>query len=338
MRRAGLVSYLLAAVALSGHAQPQQAQQPKPATPAGGGAATGQQLPRIEAAAPPAVSAGKEGAKPRLEYAGKPLRVEFGCKNDDIAAAGLNCSLDEPCPLYLELGSVEAVGNRLFAAGNIHTTGATVASILLASEDGRGWTEPFERIRLGALDQMQFFDFETGWISGQLVVSNTPRDPFFLVTGDGGKTWRRRAVWDESRPGLVETFAFDSRKHGSMAVDRVQSGDDEARYALYESNTGGDSWTIRQASPRPIKLARRSGNTDLRVRADGPSKSYRIERRQGERWLTVGAFLVDVGSCKPEALPVVEPAPPPEEPTATEKPAEQPKPPAKPPTLRKKGG
>ena len=41
-------------------------------------------------------------------------------------------------------------------------------AILLASDDGgKTWTEPVPRLRAAALDQIQFIDLQTGWISGQ---------------------------------------------------------------------------------------------------------------------------------------------------------------------------
>src|SRR5271154_4814576 len=115
--------------------------------------------------------------------------VLFECTEDDAQTAGLHCSEEEPCPVFLELSAVEAVGNRLFLTGNLHSSAATLYSVLMTSSDaGKTWTEGYKRLRAAALDQIQFFDFETGWISGNYL-SGTPRDPFFLVTGDGGTTW-----------------------------------------------------------------------------------------------------------------------------------------------------
>ena len=47
--------------------------------------------------------------------------------------AGMSCSDEEPCPVYLELAAVESVGNRIFLAGNIHSNAVTLYSLLLAS-------------------------------------------------------------------------------------------------------------------------------------------------------------------------------------------------------------
>ena len=117
-----------------------------------------------------------------------------------------SCTAAEPCPVYVELTALEVIGPKVFVTGNLHTERSTLASLLVASEDGgRSWSEPAARIRTASLDQIQFIDFETGWISGQ-TVQGRPRDPFFLVTTDGGKSWRQRFVFDESHPGVIEQF------------------------------------------------------------------------------------------------------------------------------------
>src|SRR5581483_4322195 len=131
------------------------------------------------------------------------MRVPYQCTTDDAQAAGLTCSEDHPCPVYVELANVESVGNRLFITGNLHTPDTTLLSILLASEDsGATWSEPYDRQRLSGLDQIQFIDFQNGWISGANL-AGAPRDPFLLITTDGGKTWRERPVFDESRVASI---------------------------------------------------------------------------------------------------------------------------------------
>ena len=127
----------------------------------------------------------------------------------DIQAAGLGCSEEDPCPVYLELSNVEAVGHKIFVTGNLHTPTATLDSILLASDDeGKTWTEPHPRLRSSGLDQIQFVDFQNGWISGANL-QGAPRDPFLLITTDGGKTWRQRPIFEESRVASIERFWFD---------------------------------------------------------------------------------------------------------------------------------
>jgi hypothetical protein len=248
-----------------------------------------------------------------LENTGKPMRVEVRCGEEDILHFGLTCTAQDTCPVYLELTAVGPLGSKIFLIGNLHTSSTTLASILLASDDaGKTWREPHERIRAAGLDQIQFLDYEYGWVGGQLLLA-VPKDPFLLLTNDGGKTWRRRPVFGESRAGAIEQFWFSSRSNGLMWIDRTQSGEDGMRHELYETMTGGDSWMVRQVSDRPISVKRMQagpGNPDWRLRPDAATKSYKVEKRQGEAWQTVASFLIAVGECQVQEQPLAEPAPP----------------------------
>jgi hypothetical protein len=273
----------------------------------------------------PQTPAGKSTDK--LTYTGTPLKLPFQCTNEDMEWAGMSCNEEEPCPVYLELAAVESVGNRIFVAGNIHSSAVTLYSVLLASDDGgRTWAEPYDRIRGVDLDHIQFIDFENGWVSGQVLVP-VAQDPFLLITSDSGKTWRRRPVFGESRAGTITQFRFTSRTSGSLLIDRSQSGDD-SRYELYESMTGGESWMLRETNDKPIRMKQAFiPNTDWRIHADGPSKSFRVEKRQGEKWNALASFAVPFATCKP--------AEPPAQPEAEPKAPEPAPAPTQPPTLRK---
>lgn len=260
---------------------------------------------------PPAV-----GPAP-LVYAGKPLRVEAVCTEDDIQSLGLGCTTEEPCAIYLELSAIETGANRIVVAGNLHTDTATLSSVLLASEDGGvTWTEPHPRIKNGSLDRAQFFDLQTGWISGQ-IVGALARDPFFLLTTDGGKSWRRRAVMSESGLGSIEQFGFDSATTGTVLVDRGL-GAEGGRYALLETRTGGESWSIRTVGREKPELPKQPVvNGAWRLQPHAPTKSYRVERKEASgKWTSVASFLVSAGQCKPKEVELREP--PPEEPTAAQ--------------------
>jgi len=273
-----------------------------------------------------------------MEYVGKPLKLEFACTADDLQSHGLSCNGDERCPVYLELVNVERVGTRIFVTGNIHTEAATFRSVLLGSlDDGKTWSEPFERIPGAGLDQVQFIDFETGWVSGQILGSPS-RDPFFVLTNDGGLTWRRRPIFSESRPGSIEYFWFDNRNSGTLLIDRLQTDENGVRHALYETMTGGDTWAIRQVSATPIPLRRRGAgpNPGWRVRADGPTSSYRIETRRDGVWKTVAAFAISLGECRAPEPKLDDTPPPPPAQVQPEESASPPPGPRKPPTLRKK--
>jgi hypothetical protein len=276
------------------------------------------QTPPLQTPPPPPQPSVEQPAAPVekspviLENTGKPIRVPVECGGDEIQSFGLTCTIDDPCPVFLELVEVESLGARLLAVGNLHTTSITLSSVLLASDDGaKTWREPHERLRAAGLEHIQFVDFETGWVSGQ-VLQAMPRDSFFLITNDGGKTWRQKPVFGESRVGSVEQFFFESRNNGLMLIDRTQTSETGARYELYESATGGETWSLRQVSGKPLPMKRtKTVNPDWRLRADAATKAYRIEKRDGTRWQAVSSFLVAAGECRPKE-PQAEPEPPPE--------------------------
>ena len=279
----------------------------------------------------PLPAAGQPAESPPLRNAGKPMVVEYRCSLEDIQFSGLSCTLDDPCPVYLELSAVEAVGNRIFLAGNIHSASSTLYSVLLSSDDsGKTWREPFGRMRGVGLDRIQFVDFENGWVSGE-EQHPLPREPFLLATSDGGKQWRLQPIFGEPRFGSILQFWFSSRSTGSLLVDLGQSGEG-GRYALYETPNGGDTWRLREVNERPIQMkhAPDAGNADWRLRADRLTKSYRIERHVGERWQNIAGFSVSIGDCKPPEAPPpepalpVEPVPPPDGSTPSPQPSRPP--------------
>jgi photosystem II stability/assembly factor-like uncharacterized protein len=229
-------------------------------------------------------------------------KLEYACPEEDVEAFGLTCAEDEPCPVFLELASVDALGSTLFLSGNLHTQQTTLYGVLLSSADGgKTWTEPFKRLRSAALEQIQFADFQHGWVSGEML-DPLPRDPFLLVTADGGKTWRQRPLFEETRFGSILQFWFDSAQSGELVLDRSQGS--TPSYELYESMTGGDSWNVKELTKKQPQLskARSRESATWRVRVDAASKTYRIERRvteaAGQRFETVAAFAVAAGECK----------------------------------------
>jgi hypothetical protein len=263
-------------------------------------AAYAQEQPPATLPGTPALPA-TPAAPPVLENTGKPMTPLFQCTPEDMQWAGLSCSEEDPCPIYLELTAATSVGTRIFAGGNIHSSAVTLYSILLGSEDGgQTWREVHPRIRGAGLDHIVFFDAETGWASGQ-TLSPLLQDPFLLLTSDGGKTWRQRAVFgdsQESRYGSIQQFFFSDAKNGTLVVDRGSGGDGD-RYELYESPNGGESWMARQTSSTPLQLKRpAAAQPDWRLRSDGGSQSFHVEHRQGDRWISSGAFAVKLGVCK----------------------------------------
>jgi len=231
-----------------------------------------------------------------------PVKIEYACPAEDIESFGLSCSSEDPCAVFLELSSVEAVGATLFIAGNLHTQSATLYTVLLASDDGgKTWTEPVKRMRAAVLEQIQFIDFTNGWISGQ-TIEPLPRDPFLLLTNDGGKTWRQRPIFEESRFGSVAQFWFESKTTGELVLDHSERG--AVRHEVYQTNTGGDSWEVRESTGKPVTLKGVKEQSTWRLRADGPSKTYHLERRasansaNSANWELVASLAIHVADCK----------------------------------------
>ena len=257
-------------------------------------ALTAQDQPPPPAPAPPP-------GPPVLQNSGKPIVVPFRCTDEDIHSAGLSCSEQDPCAVYLELAAAESTGIRIFAAGNIHTSNATLYSILLGSDDnGATWRESYERVRGAGLDHIQFSGTDAGWSSG-VTLAPLAQDPFLLQTTDGGKSWRAHPIFNEPRFGAIQQFYFSDTKAGNLIVDHGPGGDGD-RYELYESNDGGDTWNIRESSVKTIrlKIPGTAPLSDWRMRADAATKSFHVEHRQGQRWSSVAAFAVNLAPCKPE--------------------------------------
>lgn len=314
-------------------AQQEQQQQPKP--PAASGTLSLGELRNPEIKEEEKKEEEPEEKGPVvIKNDGKPMKIPFHCTEDDIQAFGMTCSVEDPCPVYAELAGFESLGTKLFLTGNLHNGSTTMYSLLLMSDDsGATWVEPYERLKNAGLDNIQFHDMAHGWISGQLLTA-IPRDPFFLITRNGGKTWRRQYVFGESMPGAIEDFWFESADRGVLVVDRLQADEQGSRHYRYETMTGADNWMIRELSAKPIKLrdsAVGRQNPNWRIRADGRTGTHVIERRQGERFQRVAAFFIEVGACRPDVAPLIEPPPPPE-PAAQPLPAPRPgqRPPARP--------
>jgi len=232
-----------------------------------------------------------------LPNAGAPIHVPFACADDELQAAGLNCDEDNPCRILLELTAVDTSANRLFLTGNLHTTSATLASILLMTEDnGLTWREAYQRIPFAALDQIQFLDFQHGWISGENVLT-VARDPFLLATADGGLTWRLLPVFaEEQQPGAIQRFRFDSPTTGTLLLDRGVG----KRYELYRTATGGAAWELLKTDSGSLSLPAGPppAVTAWRLRADAKTSSWLLEENHGEIWHRIAAFSTEVTVCR----------------------------------------
>ncbi len=239
---------------------------------------------------------------------GEPMRVGYKCFEEDLQWAGMSCN-EDPCPVFLELSAVAAKGRKILAAGNLHSSSATLTSILLQSDDaGATWKEQAARVRGDAIEQLQYLDSEHAWAAGETQYP-LPRDPFVLMTTDGGASWRERPVGEEGSAGSVLRLWFDSPEHGQLIVDGGKMAT-SGRYLSFESETGGDSWKLsatgaRPASPGRVPATAEDPNWRIRTAKDGGA--YQIENRGDDVWYPVASFLIETASCKIDPGQTVEP-------------------------------
>jgi photosystem II stability/assembly factor-like uncharacterized protein len=234
-----------------------------------------------------------------LTNTGEPMRLPYSCIEDDMQFAGMYCSEKEPCAIYLELAGVAGNARKILISGNLHTNSATLYSILLESDDaGATWKEPSQRIRGSALDQLQLLDAQHAWAAGETQYP-LARDPFFLVTTDGGDSWRQRPVSDDGGPGSIQAFSFDSTQHGQLVVDAGNTST-SGRYISYESQTGGESWTMHSTTKQLPRINPPSPDTAWRLQPTKDEKAWQIEKRDGSQWTPAATFLIEVAKCNGE--------------------------------------
>ena len=235
-----------------------------------------------------------------MSYEGSPLVVPLDCAYDHFSRAGIVCSDVTPCRLFLELTAIENAGDDVFLIGNVHTSAATISTILLASGDGgRSWREPITRYSGAGFELIQFTDSTHGWIGGQEGDYDRSTKPLLLASTDGGSRWERYAVnGDEDATGTVLEFFFDSPDHGLLIVDLLVSEGDP--FELYETLNGGRSWNIRQIASQKPKFTNRSvadDPIDWEIKENVTESVYEVQRREQGEWVLKSKFSVGVGSC-----------------------------------------
>jgi hypothetical protein len=108
-------------------------------------------------------------------------------------------------------------------------------------------------------------------------------------------------VLAEGSPGFIQSFRFDSATSGKLIIDRGAGGGDELQYRLFESSSGGETWTTVESSATPIKNAPvPEHETAWRLRAEPGGKVLAVERRTGEKWTAAASFAIQIASCKGE--------------------------------------
>jgi photosystem II stability/assembly factor-like uncharacterized protein len=232
-------------------------------------------------------------------FAQPPVHVDYTCPPEDIDSFGLTCSEDRPCQIFFEVSAVDSIGPSIFVAGDIHTATTTLYGVLLSTEDGgASWSESIPRIRSTAFEQFQIINDHAqgyGWLSGQRV-EPLPKEPFFMITTDGGKSWRQRNLFEETRFGAINEFWFTSPQSGELIFD--DSVGKTTNQELYATMTGGENWEIKQKSTKPLHLAASRPSATWKVTAAQGSSTYLIEHIVNGQKQTVARFLIHIGDCK----------------------------------------
>ena len=212
------------------------------------------------------------------------MHVDYTCTAEDIDSFGLSCSEDQPCPVFFEVSAVDSFGKSIFVAGDIHTSTTTLYGVLLSTDDGGvSWSEAIARPRSTAFEEFQIIG-SRGWLSGQRV-DPLPKDPFFLITTDEGKTWRQKPLFEETRFGSIAQFWFSAPERGELIFDdSVGKATNQELYANHERRRKLGGEAEEHQSPAPGGRAREFELENLRAgRLTRVSHRTRRERKEANR-------------------------------------------------------
>ena len=252
----------------------------------------------------PVVEEEKEPAKPPAPvYTGTNVQLPVDCQIERLEYAGMTCNAEQSCSLFLDLTSIAAEGDFIVLAGEIHSTGATVESVVLSSSDGgQSWKESAERVAAAGIEAVEIVEEVHAWAAGQQGDTATVEKPFSLYTDDAGESWalRKLGTFDEPVRGVVLAFRFDSPTHGYLILEKLTATGDP--FELRETFNGGRSWSIRQITAERPKIP---GGRFLRPaeelwRIQEEPDRWRIERRsdaEPDGWALSAGFAVELGAC-----------------------------------------
>ena len=117
-----------------------------------------------------------------------------------------------------------------------------------------------------------------------------------MITADGGKTWRQRPLFEETRFGSITQFWFDSPNNGELIFD--DSVGKATNQELFATKTGGENWEVKQTSTKALHLPNARPPATWIVSAASGSKTYLIEHVVNGKKETVARFLIHIGDCK----------------------------------------
>ncbi len=199
----------------------------------------------------------------------------------------------DPCPVYLELSAVAANGPKDPCGGESaqHFRDAQLPSCCRATipeRHGKNRPPGSGETRSSSCSSD---DSEHAWAAGETQYP-LPRDPFVLLTTDGGASWRG-ASHRRRRQRRFRT-AFVVRFGGAWRIDRRCGQDvNERPVSFFESETGGDSWALRSTADRAPALRRAPATAEdpnWRIRTAKDGNAYQIENRAGDSWCAGGVI------------------------------------------------
>src|ERR1019366_10676678 len=81
--------------------------------------------------------------------------------------------------------------------------------------------------------------------------------------------WQQKPILEDTKYATIGQLHFDSASHGELVLDVPQPKG--IRQELYETQTGGESWELKQVANTRIQLKSRSADQNpLRIRTDAP--------------------------------------------------------------------
>ncbi len=252
----------------------------------------------------PVVEDEEEAAEAQVPvYRGAEIRLPSDCRIERLEYAGMICTQDQPCRLLLDFTAIDAAGDFVVLAGEIHTAEATLESVVLTSSDaGESWTEAAERVAAAGIEAVEIVEGVHVWAAGQQGDTATVEKPFTLYSDDAGETWslRKLGTYDEPVRGVVLEFRFDAPQHGYMVLEKLTSTGDP--FELRETFNGGRSWGIRQiTADRPkIPGGRFLKPAEELWRFREESGDWVIERRSDAEpggWSIATRFAVELEAC-----------------------------------------
>ncbi|GHO78168.1 hypothetical protein KSD_59390 [Ktedonobacter sp. SOSP1-85] len=131
--------------------------------------------------------------------------------------------------------------------------------LLHTNDGGKSWQKIGPLPIAGRIEQVQFLDEHTGWITSETVTlkkgaSLSQHTGYLYVTHDGGRTWQRQllsATLAGIKPNAFLNLTFFNTQEGYLYAE-YSDVDVNLHYYLYVTHDGGTSWQ-RSGNALPYK-------------------------------------------------------------------------------------